>query len=116
MADYDPEMIEALARTIAGIDPSWKHYRDETALALSALPLTPEALNALWRGEAVVVPKQQTREMLDARQMVHGFAPLTNKRWKDIESARVGIAWNDASIVDEAWSAMLAASPYAKKE
>ena len=64
-AEYDPKMIEALAVAIAGgVDlfdlyaPSQKEsWRSEVHAALSALPLTPEALNAIWWGDAVAVPK-----------------------------------------------------------
>lgn len=87
---------------------------DPVLRILGALPIPAAALNALAKGDADVVPKVRTREMLDARQMVHGFAPLTDARWQDIESCRSGDAYGTdaATLIDEEWSAMLAASPY----
>lgn len=63
MADYDPKMIDAIGFAMAEfMGTPWNGMPDEEkaaarpliATALSALPLTPEALNAIWRGEAVV--------------------------------------------------------------
>lgn len=108
MTDYDPKMIEALAAAAVGGLDNWvllslnkqELPRAGIRAALSALPLTPEALNALWRGEAVVVPKEPTVDMIEAHQdECAGDADEASPR-----------------RIREAYRAMLAASPYAKKE
>ena len=86
MADFDLKMIEALARAIClseGQDPDaknisvfcdhdnrplpiWMAFEEQAQAALSVLPLSPEALNALWRGEAVVINETTGLPYLDA--------------------------------------------------
>lgn len=58
MTDYDPQMIEAMRAEIFGnstfdTDTCVEHVRIEHALRL--IGISPAALNALWRGEAVVI-------------------------------------------------------------
>lgn len=114
MPEFDQAMVERLRVILFGNSTFGTNTAVEAIhvrTALRALPISAAALDALEKGEAVVVPKVRTRAMLDARQVVHGFAPLTDQRWRDIESARAGIDCDDASIIDEEWRAMLAASP-----
>lgn len=119
MADYDPKMIEAVARAICGdVDPAqdrlgpmyeddgrfiearkprWSGWVEEAVCALRALPLPPEALNALWRGEAVVVPKVPTE-------------PMQAKGHDARSDPSTGLPTHCGT--DEIYAAMLAASPY----
>lgn len=66
--DYDLQMIEAMRAEIFGnstfdTDTCVERVRIEHALRL--IGISAAALNALWRGEAVVVPKVLTREIVD---------------------------------------------------
>lgn len=66
---------------------------------ITALPIPPKALNALWRGEAVVVPNDPTE--------------------KQVEDGRIAMSpekFVSHMRVLDVYAAMLAASPYAKKE
>lgn len=51
MTEFDPAMVEAMASEI-GSDEDWF---DAAVRVLRALPISAAALNALWKGEAVVV-------------------------------------------------------------
>lgn len=127
MAEYDLKMIEALAqkyhsvwlrnRGLAGallwfeLDPEIRElYFIEMQAALSALPLTPEALNAIWRGEAVVVPKELTEVMIKATERVEMPDP-----YEPSQPAPVFTTF-EADEARAIHKAMLAASPYVKEE
>jgi hypothetical protein len=109
MADeeLDAGLVERVQRALCVRDMdrmALMHYEDQARAALLSLLIPVSALNALARGDAVVVPKVQTREICNAKQEVHGFSPMSDEAW-----ARVQFA----GIDQELWSAMLAASPYA---
>jgi len=103
MADFDPKMIEHLQTVffnlVAFTDRPALSRRDIEAM-LRALPLSPDALNALWRGEAVVVPKVPTGNMIEAHQ---------SECAGDADEA-------GPARIRSAYAAMLAASPYARKD
>ena len=99
MTDFDPKMIEALGMAMGvALGTPWADIPDDekpearrvVAAALSALPLSPEALNAIWRGEAVAVPKAITEDMAAEAECAFGTEAF--------------------------WNAACAASPYAPKE
>ena len=127
MADAKPQelasaLIDAMCIEAVGGPHHWhplgKWTKDTTRTriraALLLLGIPTAALNALVRGEAVVVPRTRTREMCDARQDVHGFSPLTDQTWAKLCAIRA--CGETGANGDAEWSAMLAASPYAAKE
>ena len=95
MADLDPALIEKAARSACdtlGRPPcsypkcscGAKNFASLAArAALLSLGIPAAALNALAKGEAVVVPKVRTREMIAA-----------------------------TPFLEDSWDAQLAASPY----
>ena len=107
MADFDPKMIEAVAQALQRdmiFEPeAWTEcvsFESTARAALRALPLSPDALNALWRGEAVVVPNEPTEAMEEAADYVRSF----------------NLFGNPTRGTDEVLSAGNAASPYARKD
>lgn len=103
MADFDPKMIEHLQTVffnlVAFTDRPALSRRDIEAM-LRALPLSPDALNALWRGEATVVPNEPTEAMQESAHYVRSFH----------------LFGNPMRGTDEVLSAGNAASPYARKD
>lgn len=81
----------------------------EIAIAgLRSLPIPVAALNALARGEAVVVPKERTLDMMRARKIVFGSTDIEADMKRIARLREIGAV----SKQDREWSAMLAASPY----
>lgn len=115
--ELDPALIMRVAQgLVRGLqaEEGWGAWRYTAELAIRSLGIPAAALNALVRGEAVVVPRTRTREMCDARQDVHGFSPLTDQTWAKLCAIRA--CGETGANGDAEWSAMLAASPYAAKE
>ena len=103
MADLDPALVKAIQtiafNLVAFSDKSALSRRDIEAM-LRVLPLSTAALNALARGEASVVPKVPTGDMIEAHQ---------SECAGDADEA-------GPARIRSAYAAMLAASPYAAKE
>lgn len=107
MADeeLDAALVERVQRALCVRDMdrmALMHYEDQARAALLSLPIPAAALNALARGEAAVVPKVPTHEMIAASTRVHplNYFPLEK-------------AGRDRSDLIAAGNA---ASPYVAKE
>jgi hypothetical protein len=120
MADeeLDAALVERVQRALCVRDMdrmALMHYEDQARAALLSLPIPAAALNALARGEAVVVPNIMTAEMKavagDLRQFVHYLPPEAEKRPADLE-----IYEPKGEAFERAFKAACAASPYAAKE
>ena len=119
--ELDPKMVERLAQAVAdrffggssGLDDS-EHCIAVAYVetVLDALPLSPAALNALYQRKAVVVPKEPTRQMVDALLTALGYRPIGDNLWAYTECQR---AAGNLTLSDRDWSVQLAASPYAEK-
>lgn len=81
MADFDPKMIEALRNALSGTcaanlcrisvaDPIACPCSLPVFEILRALPISPDALNALWRGN----PTRGTDEVLSAGNAASPYA------------------------------------------
>lgn len=97
--ELDAGLVERTREIIFGKPSFYTDVPTETLRvkrALLSLPIPAAAINALARGEAVVVPKNATKEMQQA-------VAVDEDEWHELHQSEV-------------WARMLAASPYAAKE
>ena len=116
--ELDAALVERVREATFGKPSFYTDVATETLRvkrALLSLPIPAAALNALARGEAVVVPNIMTAEMKavagDLRQFVHYLPPEAEKRPADLE-----IYEPKGEAFERAFKAACAASPYAAKE
>lgn len=111
MTDLDPALVERIRDTLPGVchsnrcklplPPHGCPCADPVFEVLSALGIPAAALNALAKGEAVVVPKKSTPYMNSA-----GYMKFLEMR------ATHGPSWTGKKEPWIVYGAMLAASPY----